>query len=107
MTNPFEPSTTQQTKNFSIEYHNDSIKVESNGGYRLTWPDKRWLLIKCLEDYSKTQASTDEATRQITPCQWTIESTSGGPDWINREQLQVVGELINRKEQEYSRNKDQ
>jgi hypothetical protein len=100
MTNPFESSATQRTKNLTLEYHNNAITVESGENYRLTWPDGRWLIMNCQEDYSKTQASTDADTRHIIPCQWTVESTSGGPDWINREQLQVVGELIGRKEKE-------
>jgi hypothetical protein len=106
MTNPFENSTTQRAKNFTVEYHNNSIKVEIGDNHRLTWPDGRWLLMNCQEDYSKTQASTDADTRQIAPYQWVVDSTSGGPDWINREQLQVVGELISRKEQESDRSKD-
>jgi hypothetical protein len=87
-------------KNFSIAYHNDSIKVEAGDSYRLVFPDGRWLIMDFKEDYSKTVASSDADIRQHTPTQWVITSTSGGPDWINRAQLQVMGELINRKVRE-------
>jgi hypothetical protein len=87
-------------KNFSVVYHNNSIKVETVDGYRLVFPDDRWLIMDLKEDFSKTVASSDADTRQQTPTQWVITSTSGGPDWINREQLQVIGELISRKVQE-------
>ena len=103
MTNPFESAAVQNAKKFTLEYHNESIRIETGNNYRLTWPDGRWLTMECKDDYSKTQASSDEDVRQITSCQWTITETSGGPDWINREQLQVVGELILRKEPEADR----
>jgi hypothetical protein len=103
MTNPFETLTTQNAKKFTLEYHNESIRIETGSHYRLTWPDGRWLTMECKDDYSKTQASSDASTRQIIPNQWTIIEISGGPDWINREQLQVVGELIVRKEPETDR----
>ncbi|MEP6749130.1 MAG: hypothetical protein ABJB86_15460 [Bacteroidota bacterium] len=103
MTNPFENSTVQNAKKFTVEYHNESIRIEKGSHYRLTWHDGRWLTIECKDDYSKTQASSDEGVRQIIPSKWTVIETSGGPDWINREQLQVVGELILRKEPEADR----
>jgi hypothetical protein len=106
MTNPFETSAPQGTKNFTLEYHHDSIKVATGDNYQLTWPDGRWLKIHCQEDYSKTEASSDAGTRQMVSSQWVIDATSGGPDWVNREQLQVIGELINRKEQEFDRSKE-
>ncbi len=84
-------------KKFSISYHNESIAVEQDEHFRLIFPGNRWLTIKNQEDFSKTIASSDEATRQNIPSEWVVVSTSGGPDWVNREQLQVLGELINRK----------
>lgn len=87
-------------KHFSIVYHNDTIKVETGNSYKLIFPDDRWLIMDCKEDYSKTIASSDADTRQQIPSEWVITSTSGGPDWLNREQLQVLGELVNRKVQE-------
>jgi hypothetical protein len=87
-------------KHFSIGYHNDNIKVETGDDYRLIFPDGRWLVMDLKEDFSKTIASSDPDIRQHTPTHWVITSTSGGPEWINREQLQVMGELISRKVQE-------
>ncbi|GAC1597042.1 MAG: hypothetical protein NVS3B8_09940 [Chitinophagaceae bacterium] len=94
-------------KNFSIYYHNESIKVETGNYYRLIFPGGRWLMINCQEDYSKTVASSDEDTRQSIPSEWVVVSTSGGPDWVNREQLQVLGELLIRKIQEHENQKEQ
>lgn len=86
-------------KNFSVAYHNDTIRVEGDEQYRLTFPDDRWLDVKLQADYSRVVASSDSDTRQTAPEEWVILSTSGGPDWINREQIQVIGELISRKEE--------
>jgi hypothetical protein len=107
MTNPFESASTQQAKKIPVEYHNERIIAETGENYRLTWPDGRWLIMEYKEDHSKTMASSDADSRHITPSLWMVDSTSGGPAWINREQLQVLGELIKRKEQEYNHSNKQ
>ncbi|MEO6314383.1 MAG: hypothetical protein ABIU63_09735 [Chitinophagaceae bacterium] len=103
MTNPFESASEQRSKKFTVVYHNEKIDVQAGEHYRLTWPDGRWLVMDCKDDYSKTPASSDAEARQVISCIWVIETSSGGPDWVNREQLQVIGELLKRREQEWQK----
>ncbi|MEP6727454.1 MAG: hypothetical protein ABJC98_16665 [Bacteroidota bacterium] len=90
---------------FSIEYHNEPISIEPMGieqieKYRLTYGDGRWLVMDKRPDDTKTVATFNANISYSTASVWAVESKSEGPDWINTEQLQVIGELIARKEQE-------
>ena len=92
-------------KHFNVEYHNDNIQVSpveglANEQYRLDYPDGRWLIMGKRPDDTKTVATYNENISYSTATVWAIESKAGGPDWVNTEQLQVIGELIARKEQE-------
>ena len=92
-------------ENFSIEYHNELIRVESIGmetteKYRLTYEDGRWLTMDKRPDDTKTVATFNANVSYSTATVWVVESKSEGPDWINMEQLQVVGEIITRKAHE-------
>lgn len=83
-------------KHFTIEFHSQAIQVEQNGEIKLIFPDGRWLTMEKREDYSQTVASSDEDSRQSIPTHWAVLRTSGKPDWVNREQVQVLGELVTR-----------
>ena len=90
---------------FSIEYHNELIRItapetESVEKYRLSYDDGRWLMMSKRPDDTKTVATFNANISYSTATVWTVESKSEGPDWVNTEQLQVIGELIARKEQE-------
>ena len=92
-------------ENFSIEYHNELIRVESIGmdlteKYQLEYEDGRWLTIGKRPDDTKTVATFNANISYSTATVWVIEGKSEGPDWINMEQLQVVGEIITRKAHE-------
>ena len=94
---------------FSIEYHNEPISIEPTGiapieKYRLTYGDGRWLVMDKRPDDTKTVATFNANISYSTASVWAVESKSEGPDWINTEQLQVIGELIARKEQELENN---
>jgi len=89
----------------SIEYHNQAIKVspiegESTDKYKLTYQDGRWLIMDKKPDDSKTVATFNANISYSTATVWAIEDKSEGPDWVNTEQLQVIGEIITRKAQE-------
>ena len=91
---------------FSIEYHNQVIKVlpiegESTDKYKLTYQDGRWLTMDKKPDDSKTVATFNANISYSTSMVWAIEDKSEGPDWVNAEQLQVIGEIITRKAQEF------
>jgi len=91
---------------FSIEYHNELISVtplgiESIEKYRLSYQDGRWLIMDKRPDDTKTVATFNANISYSTATVWAIESKSEGPDWINTEQLQVIGEIIARKAQEH------
>lgn len=95
-------------ENFSIDYHNEHISVsdmhiESLEKFRLSYPDGRWLVMEKRPDDSKTVATFNANISYSTATVWAIESKSEGPDWINAEQLQVIGEIIARKAQEHER----
>jgi len=92
-------------KSFSIEYHNEVIAVEpieaaANEQYRLGYKDGRWLIMGKRPDDTKTVATYNENISYSTATVWAVENKSEGPDWINPEQLQVIGELVSRKERE-------
>ncbi len=89
----------------SIEYHNELISVtpvglESADKYQLTYQDGRWLVMEKRPDDTKTVATFNANISYSTATVWAIESKSEGPDWINAEQLQVIGEIIARKSNE-------
>ena len=94
-------------KSFSIEYHNELISIEpveaaSNEQYRLNYNEGRWLVMGKRPDDTKTVATYNENISYSTATVWAVENKSEGPDWINPEQLQVIGELVTRKEKEMS-----
>jgi len=94
---------------FSIEYHNELIRIASHGiesveKYRLSYDDGRWLIMDKRPDDTKTVATFNANISYSTATVWAVESKSEGPDWVNTEQLQVIGELITRKEQELENN---
>ena len=70
------------------------LLLAENGEYKLTFPDGRWITMEQKEDFSQTVASSDEDSRQNIPTHWIVLRTSGKPDWVNREQVQVLGELV-------------
>jgi hypothetical protein len=93
---------------FSIDYHNDQIMIESinetsNEQYHLSYRDGRWLVMGKRPDDTKTVATYNDNISYSTATVWAIEKKSEGPDWINMEQLQVIGELISRRAQENHR----
>ena len=94
---------------FSIEYHNELIRIAAHGiesveKYRLSYDDGRWLIMDKRPDDTKTVATFNANISYSTASVWAVESKSEGPDWVNTEQLQVIGELITRKEQELENN---
>lgn len=93
-------------KTFNIEYHNELISIEpidseTNDKYRLGYQDGRWLVMDKRPDDTKTVATFNANISYSTATVWAIEEKSEGPDWINTEQLQVIGEIIARKAQEH------
>jgi hypothetical protein len=72
-------------KTFEIEYHDEIIRVLAEDNYTLSYPDGRWLILEKKSDDAPV---------------WLVKNKSKGPDWMNREQAQVIGELLHRKEME-------
>ena len=92
-------------KEFSIDYHREHINIEFIGiegleKYRLSYDDGRWLVMDKRPDDTKTVATYNDNISYSTASVWAIESKSQGPDWINREQLQVIGEIISNKQKD-------
>jgi hypothetical protein len=87
-------------KTFEIEYHDEVIRVSVEDNYKLSYPDGRWLILKKRSDDTGVVSSFNDNTSYSTASVWAVESKSEGPDWVNREQLQVIGELVVRKELE-------
>lgn len=90
-------------KAFDIEYHDERIKVSGDDNYRLTYPDGRWLVLEKQAGDTGTVSIFNDNTNYGTISMWVIQSKSEGPDWVNREQLQVIGELVVRKGKEAER----
>lgn len=88
---------------FEIVYRNQVIKVVPGKSYRLIFPDGRWLLIGRYPDDTHTTAVDNANISYSTAFVWVIEDKTGGPDWLNPEQVQVLGELIHRKETEHGK----
>ena len=85
-------------KTFEIEYHNETIRVAAEGNYKLSYPDGRWLILgKQLDDTGTVSIFNDNINYGAASV-WTIQDKSEGPDWVNKEQAQVIGELVLRKE---------
>ena len=94
----------------SIEYHNELIMVapagiESIEKYKLSYNDGRWLIMHKRPDDTKTVATFNANISYSTATVWAVESKSEGPDWVNAEQLQVIGEIIERKSKEAEANR--
>ena len=84
-------------KAFDIEYHNQQIQVSGEQNYKLTYPDGRWLVIEKQSGDTGTVSIFNDNAKYGTTSMWVVQSKSEGPDWVNREQLQVIGELVVRK----------
>jgi len=87
-------------KTFEIEYHSESVRVSADENYKLSYPDGRWMIIEQRSDDTGVVSTFNDNTRYGANSVWVVESKSEGPDWVNREQLQVIGELVVRKEME-------
>lgn len=87
-------------KTFEIEYHNEVIRVSAADGYKLSYPDGRWLILEKRSDDTGIVSIFNDNTSYGATSVWAVKSKSEGPDWVNREQLQVIGELVVRKEME-------
>ena len=85
-------------KTFEIEYHDEVIRVSAEDNYKLSYPDGRWLILGRRSDDTGVVSTFNDNTNYGTTSLWALESKSEGPDWVNREQLQVIGELVVRKE---------
>lgn len=86
----------------TIEYHGEKIAVElpvedAQQQYRLVFPGNRWLVMSQHPDDTKTVATYNDNISYSTGTVWAIDAQSEGPDWINAEQLQVLGEIILRR----------
>lgn len=87
-------------KTFEIEYHGETITITPGDGYKLSYADGRWLTIKQQSDDTGVVSIFNDNIDYRTAAVWVIDKKSEGPDWMNREQLQVIGELVSRKEKE-------
>jgi hypothetical protein len=87
-------------KTFEIEYHNETVRVSAEDNYKLSYSDGRWLVLEKRSDDTGTVSIFNDSTSYGATSVWAIQSKSEGPDWVNREQLQVIGELLVRKEKE-------
>jgi hypothetical protein len=87
-------------KKFSIHYLDQTIGVETGDHYQLYFPDGRQLAIQKYPDDTQTTPVENGNISYSNAFVWVIENKSIGPAWLNHEQLQVLGELIKRKEQE-------
>lgn len=99
-------------KTFSIDYHREHITIEFIGmesleKYKLMYEDGRWLIMDKRPDDTKTVATFNDNISYSTASVWAVESKSEGPDWINREQLQVIGEIISNKQKELEHSAEQ
>jgi hypothetical protein len=85
---------------FDIVYQDQVIKVTPDSHYRLTFPDGRWLLVGRHPDDTRTTSVENANISYSMAFVWVVEDASAGPNWLNHEQVQVIGELIKRKETE-------
>jgi hypothetical protein len=86
-------------RTFNIIYQDETVQVQTGNHYRLQFPDGRWLVIEKYPDDTSTTAVENANISYSYRFIWVIEEPTGHPDWINDEQLQVIGELVLRKEQ--------
>lgn len=68
--------------------------------FHLTFPGDRWLIMSQHPDDMKTVATYNDNISYSTGTVWAIDEQSEGPDWINTEQLQVLGEIVLRRIQQ-------
>ncbi|MDE3247190.1 MAG: hypothetical protein KGO82_00930 [Bacteroidota bacterium] len=92
-------------QHMTIEYHGMTIIVQAPAEdeqqqFRLIFPGDRWLLMSQHPDDTKTVATYNDNISYSTGTVWAIDEQSQGPDWINAEQLQVLGEIVLRKTQQ-------
>jgi len=87
-------------KKFTVHYLNQAIEVERRDDYQLRFPDGPQMTIQKYPDDTQTTPVENGNISYSTAFVWVVENKSPGPIWLNNEQLQVLGELIKRKEQE-------
>jgi hypothetical protein len=83
---------------FEIMYHDEVISVNSRNNYRLSFPGNRWLTIHCYPDDTQTTPVENANISYSLASVWVVEEKSPGPDFLTNEEVQVIGELIKRKE---------
>lgn len=83
---------------FDIVYHDQTINVTAGRHYRLNFPDGRWLALGRYPDDTQTTSVENANISYSLAFVWVVEDKSAGPEWLNNEQVQVLGELVKRKE---------
>jgi hypothetical protein len=87
-----------EENNFEITYNGQVIKIQSGNTYGVHFPDGRWLSVNRYPDDTKTVPVENENISYSLAFVWVVEDKSPGPGWLSNEQVQVIGELIRRKE---------
>ncbi|MEP6746313.1 MAG: hypothetical protein ABJB86_01235 [Bacteroidota bacterium] len=90
-------------KDFEICYHDQVVTIHAGDNYRLTFPDGRWVLIHCYPDDTQTTSVDNANISYSLASVWVIEDKAPGAGFLTTEEIQVVGELIKRKEAELNK----
>jgi len=85
---------------FRIYYQGQAIEVEKDTHYRLYFPDGSQLLMRQYPDDTSTTPVENYNISYSNSLIWAIEDKTEAPAWIDYKQLQVLGDLLKRKEED-------
>ena len=87
-------------KNFSLAFRTEIITVSVDKHYRLGFPGGKWMVIQKYPNDAKTTPVSNENISYSTTFVWRIESQSPATSWLSESDLQELGELVRKKDQQ-------
>ncbi len=87
-------------KKFTIHYLNQSIEVQKAENYQLRFANGEQLNIQKYPDDTQTTPVENYNISYSNAFVWVVENPSAGSKLIDKKQLQELGELIRKIEQE-------
>ena len=87
-------------KKFTVQYSDQSIEVQKEEYYQLRFANGEQLSIQKYPDDTQTTPVENYNLSYSNAFVWVIENKAAGTKQISNEQLQELGELIRRTEQQ-------
>jgi hypothetical protein len=85
---------------FNIQYKDVTIEVTAAEHYHIVFPDGKWMNLQKYPDDTKTMPVENENISYSYAFVWVVENQSQETNWLSEEEVQAIGEIIRKKDQE-------